>query len=208
VISDERRIETINKCMLVYIAECCGALLWIKMRVILMLGTTLVAMSVNGQEKAPVRYIPTDSISFVPTNKKVKLDFKTDKQKIGKYPSYYPSLRGVNRSQDDIHWYGDTVVLAIDGQNIEFIERKGKTVDYYLFWVECLLSRDYKRGYSLVIPYSNILDIRTDSVLFRLTIDLYKKKKRHWKKLDSRTNRLWVSKERLDGVLISELEDE
>lgn len=140
-----------------------------------LLNVTLFCISIinsYGQEKPiynlrpPIRFIPIDSTSIVQPGQKIKLDFKTKEQNIGYYPPAFPSLRGAKRVKDDRHWYGDTVDIAIDGQKIEFIERKGKTVDYYLFDVECLLSRNYKQGQSLVIPYSTILETKADSILF------------------------------------------
>lgn len=155
--------------------------------------------------KALVRYIPIDSISIVRPRQKVKLDFKTKEENIEPYPLAYPSLRGARLVLNDIHWYGDSVNLKIDGQNIKFIERKGKTVDYYLFMVECLISNSYKLGHSLIIPYATILEVKEDSVLFQLTIELYKQRNRDSKKIYSKTKNIWINREQLDGVLISEI---
>jgi hypothetical protein len=185
--------------------------------IILICIPTLQCFGQNGNEiveevpinlRTPVRYIPIDSISIIRPGQKVKLDFKTKQEHIGPYPPAYPSLRGTRRVPNDVHWYGDSVNLVIDGQNIQFVERKGKTVDYYLFMVECLLSNSYKLGHSLIIPYSTILDTKEDSVLFRLTIELYKQRNKDWKKISSRTKDIWINTGHLDGVLINEIEDE
>ncbi|MGC4023172.1 MAG: hypothetical protein QM734_15135 [Cyclobacteriaceae bacterium] len=60
------------------------------MRITLSLWAIFIIISASGQ-KAPVRFIPIDSISIIP---KVKLDFKTNEKNIGRYPRAYPSLRG------------------------------------------------------------------------------------------------------------------
>ena len=175
------------------------------MKVFLSICAILLVTNVNGQ-KAPVRFVPIDSISIVRPGQKVKLDFRTDSQDIIPYPSWYPSLRGAKRIPGDIHWYGDTVTLTIDSEEIQFVERKGKTVDYYLFGLEGLESRNYKPGYVMVIPYSIIQDNNDNSVLFRLTIELYKQKRnKKWKEINSRTTDIWIDKKDLDGVLISEI---
>jgi len=51
------------------------------------------SIQVSGQ-RAPVRFVPIDSISTIPSGQKVKLDFKTNEQSAGRYPRAYPSLRG------------------------------------------------------------------------------------------------------------------
>jgi hypothetical protein len=179
-----------------------------QMRIILLIGAILTAISVSGQ-KAPVRFIPVDSISIVRPGQKVKLDFKTNELNIGGYPRTYASLRGAKHVPESTAWVGDTVYLTIDGKKIEFIERKGKTVDWYLFMIECLESKTYKQGHSLIIRHSTIQDIKSDSIMFRLTIELYKQKNnRKWKEINSRTIDLWIESKELEGVLISEIEDE
>jgi hypothetical protein len=174
------------------------------MRITLLLLTIFVSISASGQ-KAPVRFIPIDSISLVRPGQKVKLDFKTNEKNIGRFPPAYPSLRGARRVPESTAWVGDTVDLTIDREKIEFIERKGKTVDWYLFMIECLESKSYKQGHSLVIRHSIIQDIKGDSILFRLTIELYKQKSnKDWKEINLRTSDIWIKLNELDGVLISE----
>lgn len=156
-------------------------------------------------EIAPVRFIPTDSLFLVKNGRKVKLDFKTKYQEVGQYPSVYPSLKGARMVSNDIHWYGDTIKLTVDGHQVEFVERKGKTVDYYLFSIECLMSTNYQQGYSMVIPYSTILDTKPEAIQFQLMIEIYKHRKKDWKKIRSLTEDVWIRREQLDGVLISEI---
>ena len=157
----------------------------------------LISTSVTGQ----LRYITVDSLSFIKSGQEVKLDFKT-RNGDWYYPPAYPSLRGSRYIQNKA-WVGDTVNINIDSRQIQLIERKGKIIDWYLFEVERLESNNFKQGHTLVIPKSEIRDIKSDSVLFQLTMDLYKDtKNKKWKKVDTWTKDIWIKKENLDGVLI------
>lgn len=174
------------------------------MRVILFVWTILISLSVSGQG-ARVRFVPVDSISVLRPGQKVKLDFKTKDRYVGHYQAIYPSLRGARPTPDYVHWYGDTISLTIDGQKIEFGERKGKTLDWYLFGVECLISTTQSQGLVSVIPHSTIQDIKGDSILFRLTIATHKQNSnREWTEISSRTSDIWIKSKELDGVLIQD----
>ncbi len=177
-----------------------------QMRTYLLLLTILTASSVNGQ-RAPVRYIPIDSISIVSSGQDVKLDFKGRTKNNGRVPTAYPWLRTARPTGTS--WTGDTVYLTIGNERIEFIEKKGLGVDYYYFPAERLESTTYKKEHYLTIPNSQVKEISHDSISFRLTVELDKKKGNgKWKQLYSRTVDLWIKKSDLDGVLISELGEE
>lgn len=174
------------------------------MRIVLLLCTTLISLSVSGQG-TPVRFVPVDSISVIRPGQKVKLDFKTKDPYVGHYQSKYPSLRGAKPTPDYIHWYGDTISLTIDGQEMEFGERKGKTLHWYLFGVECLISTTQSQGLLTVIPHATIQNIKGDSILFRLTIVSQKQNNnREWAEISSRTQDIWIESRELDGVLIED----
>jgi len=93
-------------------------------------------------------------------------------------------------------------------RDIEFIVCKGKTVDWYLFTIECHELRTYKQGSLIAIRHSTIQDINGDSILFRFAIERYKQKSnKDWKEINSRTHDFWIESNRLDGELICEIED-
>ena len=177
------------------------------MKVIALLGTIITTMAAFAQ-RAPVRFIPIDSISIIRKEQNVKLDFKTKDTNVT-FPRLYPGMKGARPVPESTGWVGDTIYLTLDGERIEFIEHKGKTVDWYLFAIECLESKTYKQGHALVIRHSTIQDIRADSILFRLTIELFKEKNdSEWETVNSRIRDIWIKSKELDGVLISEIDGE
>jgi hypothetical protein len=160
------------------------------MRTYLILLTILIASSSRGQ-KAPVRYIPIDSISTVPPGLDVKLDFKGKTVNNVRIRTAYPWLRTAKRTGTG--WTGDTVNLTIDKRNIEFIEWKGLGADYYYFPAERLESTTYKDNHVLTVRSSTIRKITSDSVKFRLTIELDKKKANgKWNHVYSKDKDLWI----------------
>lgn len=163
--------------------------------------TILVVGNVSGQ-RAPVRYIPIDSISFVPPGQDVKLDFKGKIKNNIRVPTCYPWLR--TATPIGTRWVGDTIYLTIDQEKVEFIEKKGLGVDYYYFPAERLVSKTYRKEHTLIIPRAVVKEIATDSILFCLTINLYREKRNGVR--NSKERNLWIKRKDLDGVLIHELD--
>ncbi len=153
-----------------------------------------------------LKYVTVDSLKYIKSGQEVKLDFKTNDYKLN-YSRIYPSLKGAHPIPESTIWVGDTVNLIIDDRRIEFIEYKGKTPDWYLFSAEHLESNNYTTGHILIIPGAKIIDIKGDSVLFRLTMELFENKRtQRGNPKDSWTIDKWIPKKMLEGVLI-DMED-
>lgn len=177
-----------------------------------LVGTMGLTLNLSGQEveatigKPLVRFISVDSVSKIGKGQKVKLDFRTRQGWIGVVPLAFPGLRGSR--QIDGNWIGDTVSLTIDDEEVVFFERKGKTVDWYQFMLERLESTTYRHRHVLIIPHSTIQEIRNDSMLIRLHIELYKQRKnKNWKKINVKVRDTWMETSRLDGFLISDFDN-
>jgi hypothetical protein len=157
-----------------------------------------------------VKYILIDSIDSDLINRAVKLDFITPDT----------SLHGHQR-----RWSYDTIILTIDKLPVHLVEIKGRGTDHYYFADEYLQSTTYESGSILRIYKWLIKELRKDSILFELTLQVYKKTKkreyelnpdnninismysndgdlRFFRLADSRPREIWIRKSRLDGVLI------
>jgi hypothetical protein len=98
----------------------------------------------------------------------------------------------------------DTVRVAIDNKLITVTERKGTGADYWYFDNEYLESFDYAPGLILRIKEIEILEMRTDSILFRMTMERYKKVRNKLEQVSLDTKDTWIPKAKIEGILLKE----
>lgn len=168
--------------------------------------------SVHGQGGVDVEFVPIDSITSQFINREVKLDFTSSDT------TFSIIKRRLTR---------DTVKLLIDNRLTDFVENKGRGVDYYYFKEEYLESESYVPGQVVRIYKCVVKEILSDSILFNLTLQVYEKCKRkeyekneyslnnknikiyspneearYFCSVESEIRDLWIQKRRLDGLLI------
>jgi len=83
-------------------------------------------------QSAEVQFIPLDSIDFLKKDEQVKIDFKGKDHPFSLVETKYKSLKGAKFNSKYMLFIGDTVRVTLDGRQVEFIEIKGKTTDYYV----------------------------------------------------------------------------
>ena len=76
--------------------------------------------------------------------------------------------------------------------------------DYWYFDKEYLESFDYNPGLVLRIEEIEIVDMMTDSILFRMTLDQFKKVKKNLERVSLETKGTWILRDKIEGVLIRE----
>ena len=167
----------------------CGALL-IKMMIRLFALSFLIISNVEllGQGGVNVRYVPMDSVGASIERQEVKIDFKG---------------KNVKNNLTQKARIPDTVRIILGDKPIDLIEVKGTGVDYWYFDKEYLESNNYRSGQVLRIYKIELQKIVGDSILVRMTLQLYEKgKRKSLKQLGSETKDLWILKRMLDGVMI------
>src|SRR5690606_12741695 len=109
-----------------------------------------------------VKYIPIDSVDASHVGLNAKIDFK------GKRDKKYVIQMARHR---------DTVNILLNNRLIDLIEVKGTGVDYWYFDMEYLKSYNYQAGQFLKIKDIEIQKVETDSILFRMTLELFRNEK-------------------------------
>jgi hypothetical protein len=157
-----------------------------KMRkTILLLTFLLFSSNIFSQGGVNVNYIPVDSINTRYIGQKCKIDFKSKKTK-----EYIQKIR-----------IPDTVNIVLNNRQIDLIEVKGTGTDYWYFSKESLKSYNYQHGHLLKIDDIEIQKMTADSILFRMTFELYSNKKPS-EQIGTDKQDIWIKKGKLDGVLL------
>lgn len=162
-----------------------------KMKIIIIVGILFLnTADLFSQGGVNVRYIAIDTVDQSLIGQKVKIDFKSTKRN-KEYLIQKARIR-------------DTVRISIDNKLITVIERKGTGADYWYFDNEYLESFDYDLGLILRIKEIEILEMRTDSILFRMKMERYRKIQKELERVSLDTKDIWISKEKIEGILLKE----
>ena len=162
------------------------------MRIAILLATLLViTVDLFSQGGVDVKYIPIDSIGTSILGQRIKIDFKSTTKGTKEYLIQKARIR-------------DTVKITIDGKLIEIIEHKGTGADHWYFEKEYLESFDYNPSKILRINEIEVLEIRTNSILFRMTMDQFEKMNEKLRLASSEKKDIWVLKDKIEGILIKE----
>ena len=176
-----------------------------KFTIIMFLIVILGYDRLSAQGGVDVQYVPIDSVDSKFISREVKLDFLS---------------RGASKSLR----IGDTVRIVLEDRIVNLVENKGWGADYYYFRYEYLESEDYLPGFVLRIYTCVLKEMTNDSILFRLTLQIYGKGKkkdyeryqqdnrdiaiynegryRYFRQIDSHTTDLWIGRNILNGLLI------
>lgn len=125
------------------------------------------------------------------TGRQVKIDFKNP---------------GINKTTRQIRHYvepEDTGQITIEGNSIDLIERRKIYVDHCSYKDQYLETPGYSDYRILRIYDSEILEVKNDSILFRLYLEIYTTRKNKIAGDPVRqivTSR--IGKNKLDGVMI------
>jgi hypothetical protein len=159
------------------------------MRVFILIGTVLLIWTdLLGQGGVNVLYTPVDYVDVRFVGKKVKIDFRGQRTK----------QNIIEKSR-----IADTVTLIVDNRQFTIIERKGTGADYWYFDKEALESIDYKPGHLLRIEDIELKNVQNDSILFRMTFNIYKVTISSGEPI-SVAKDVWVSKNIIEGILEKE----
>jgi hypothetical protein len=157
----------------------------------LFLTCTSVASS---QGRWNIGYIKIDSITSKDISRLVKVDFK--KKSFSESKNENSSIRYFITPKDS----GQIVIWK---DTIELIERRYIYVDDGSYNAQYLECPDYEPGRLLRVYENEIMEVKEDSILFRLYIEIYNKRKGKITGEPYRDSALcWISKDKLDGVMI------
>lgn len=135
-----------------------------------------------------VRYVPIKAINASLKGQEVKIDFKSKREK---------------RALAQKSRIADTVKITLDNKPVDVIEVKGRGVDYWYFDREYLQSHTYQPGMILQIHKIVVQDITKDSILFRMTLQLFKmNENKTLNEQSSEIQDIWIPKKSLDGIMI------
>ena len=139
-----------------------------------------------------IGYIQIDSIGAKDIGRLVKVDFKNIHDQVNK--------AGINSIRSR-----DTARLVLWGDTIEFKEVRIISPDWGDYILQGLACRNYKSNLDLEIDESEIMDIKPDSILFKLYTRLYHTKKGKIKGDATKDTVLaWIEKRKLDGVMFKD----
>jgi len=158
------------------------------MRIILIATLLLFNVNLFSQGGVNVVYTAIDTVDKSLVGQKVKIDFK--------------SVKGTKEYLIQKARIRDTVRLKIDNKLITVIEHKGTGADYWYFDNEYLESFDYNPGLILRIKEIEILDIKPDSIQFRMTLEQFKKLKKELERVSFETKDTSIPKDKIEGILI------
>lgn len=160
-------------------------------RLIAILILVSLAFTASSQGNWNIGYIPIDSLQPSDTGRQVKIDFK------------HP---GINTPPRQIRHFvepKDTGQITLEGNSIDLIERRKIYVDHGSYKDQYLETPGYSDNRILRIYDSEILEVKNDSILFRLYLEIYTTRKNKIAGDPVRqtvTSR--IGKNKLDGVMI------
>lgn len=161
------------------------------MRTTILIATILIfSGDLFSQGGVDVRYVAIDTLNKSLIGQKIKIDFK--------------SSNGTKRHVMQKARIRDTVAITINDKPFTLFERKGTGTDYWYFDKEYLESFDYNPGLILRIKDIEIVDMSDDSILFRMTLDQFRKVKDNLEQVSSETTDTWILRDKIEGVLIRE----
>lgn len=155
--------------------------------------------SASSQSAWDIGYICIDSISSKDIGRLAKIDFKwrTD-------PSNNTVIRD-NRNPRYFITPIDTGQIVFAGDTIELIERRKIYADWGLYREQYLECPNYKQQSILKVYETEIIDVKEDSILFRVFFEIYARGKRNKAQITTRDTALcWIKKNQLNGVIIKE----
>jgi len=141
-----------------------------------------------------IGYKTIDSIGLDDIGKDVKIDF-IKKSDISKITSEFLM---------NFITIGDTSTVNLDGEIIELVEKRNIHLDWGFYDEQFLECSNYTKNQTLRVYHTIIEDIKDDSVLFRLYIEIYNKYKNG--KIGANPRRrcqiVWIEKSKLSGILL------
>jgi hypothetical protein len=162
-------------------------------RTIFILFLPFLTLISNAQGSWNIGYIPVDSIDPEDINKEVKIDFRHTRrhfdEKINRSFRYFISSK-------------DTGQIQLKEMSLDVVEVRKIYPDHGDYAEQYLECTNYENNRLLRVYDSEILEIARDSILFRLDVEIYDKRKnkiRGGPVLESR--RCWIEKNKLDGVM-------
>ena len=141
-----------------------------------------------------IGYIEIDSISAKDAGKSVKIDFKQ---------KHIVNKEKKNRSVRQLVEPKDTGQITLGGNAFELVERRKIYADWGYYQEQYLECPGYENNRLVKVYDSEILQVKKDSILFRLHLEIYNKRKDKATGEPVRDTVLsWIEKEKLDGVII------
>ena len=161
--------------------------------IFILIGLQIFAINGLSQGGWNIGYIEVDSIAEKDISRQVKIDFKRN----------YSLVQDIEKKS--IRYFiepQDTTLINIDGNTIKLIERRKIYVDHGNYNDQYLESLDFVDNRLMKIYNSEIVEVRRDSILFKLDLELYSKMKGKWISIPFiKTILSWIDKEKLDGVM-------
>lgn len=156
----------------------------------------IAAFTASSQSGWDIDYIKVDSISSKDVTRLVKIDFKSRRLSPVDKEEKRISVRYFISPQD-------TGQLVIEKDTLSFIERRNIHIDWGFYNEQYLECTHYSSNRSLQAYETEIMEVKEDSILFRLHLETYSKVKGKVSGKPIRWTALtWIEKKKLDGVLI------